>query len=128
MVEMDNWSTHGVMHKDKIRSFSFLSMHGYIREVADGYYCLTEDPETVETQLWKDVNGRLANELNIADIEKEIRTFIAKLNEYNEIKDIAQELMGKIAEFKQTTTRVIHEELGIDCYGQEEETGHHRLE
>jgi hypothetical protein len=113
MVELNDWRKHEIIHRDNIKSYELLLRQGHIREAADGYYYLLEDPEAVETALWKNANERLADELGITSVEKEIKAFIARLNEYNEVKDIAQALMGKIAELRQTTAKVIHEELGM---------------
>lgn len=113
MKMLNNWEKDKIVHRDKILSFEFLAGNGYISEISDGFYYMSEDPETVETELWRKLNSELANELNIQDIDREIRGFIGLLNSYNEIKDIGQELIGRIAVLGQTTTKDVHEELGM---------------
>lgn len=113
-MKLNDWEKEEIIRKDKIAEFDFLSRRRFITEVSMDYYYLSEDIKTVEMELWKDSNARLANELDIQDIDKEIKRFIKLLNSYNEIKDIGQELIGKIADLRQTTAKAIHEELGMD--------------
>lgn len=65
---------------------------------------LKEKLEEVE----KDIEG-LAEEYS----EDELQLHIDKLHEYNEVKDLGQFLLGKIAEVEGTTTAVIHERFGF---------------
>jgi len=46
--------------------------------------------------------------------EEELPMYVDKLHQYNEIKDIAQMLIGKIAEFERTTTKRLYERFGLD--------------
>jgi hypothetical protein len=39
--------------------------------------------------------------------------YIQDLHEYNELKDLAQVLLGKLADVKATTLKDVYEELGI---------------
>ncbi|GIX91049.1 hypothetical protein CEXT_174681 [Caerostris extrusa] len=45
--------------------------------------------------------------------EEQSKWYIDKLHEYNEIKDVAQMVMGRIAVLEQTTVRAVHEEFGM---------------
>lgn len=46
--------------------------------------------------------------------EEELQQHIQKLHEYNEIKDVGQLLIGKLAELNGTTTRAMYQEFGLD--------------
>jgi len=48
------------------------------------------------------------------DPQKIVSRHIKLLHEYNEAKDAAQMLMGKIAGVKQTTVKQLHEDYGLD--------------
>lgn len=114
MGQMDDWEKTEIIHKNKIKNFDFLKKNDFITEIEDGYYYISEDIEVVETAFCKKINEELANELNIEDIEEELKLFIKKLNTYNELKDIGQDLIGKIATFRGTTNKSIHEELDMN--------------
>ncbi|GIX97355.1 hypothetical protein CEXT_284051 [Caerostris extrusa] len=43
--------------------------------------------------------------------EEQSKWYIDKLHDYNEIKDVAQMVMGRIAVHEQTTVRAVHEEF-----------------
>ncbi|XP_054715242.1 DNA repair protein SWI5 homolog [Uloborus diversus] len=45
--------------------------------------------------------------------EEDLKWYIDKLHEYNEIKDVAQMVMGRIAILTQTTVRKVHESFGM---------------
>ncbi|KAF4614473.1 hypothetical protein D9613_002680 [Agrocybe pediades] len=47
------------------------------------------------------------------DAEKIVKRHIALLHKYNEAKDAAQILIGRLASIKQTTIRQIHEDYGL---------------
>lgn len=114
MGVLNDWEKDEIIHKDKIVNFDFLVERDFVEEVADGFYCLCADAKAVETEVWRKANSELAESLGIVDIEKEIKRFISLLHSYNGIKDIGQELIGRIAGLRQTTTRDIHEELGME--------------
>ncbi|ADM11349.1 putative Swi5-like protein [Encephalitozoon intestinalis ATCC 50506] len=114
MKLLNDWEKEEIIHKSKIVNFDFLEKKDFISEVKDGFYYLSKDIKAVETELWKKANDELADHLDIKDIDKEIKRFIFLLNRYNEIKDIGQELIGRIASLRQTTARDIHEELGME--------------
>ena len=46
--------------------------------------------------------------------EEELQAHIHKLHEYNEVKDIGQLLLGKLAEVEGTTTATLYEQFGLD--------------
>ncbi|CAD25252.1 hypothetical protein [Encephalitozoon cuniculi GB-M1] len=114
MKLLDDWEREKIIHKDKIRNFDFLVEGDFIKEVADGFYCLCKDIEAAEAELWKKANCEMAEHLGIEDINKEVKRFISLLNTYNEVKDIGQELIGRIANLRQTTAKDVHEELGME--------------
>ncbi|XP_020627389.1 DNA repair protein SWI5 homolog [Orbicella faveolata] len=67
-----------------------------------------------------DLNGKLEilnndiAELSKEYSEEELQQHIQKLHEYNEIKDVGQLLIGKLAEINGTTTRATYQEFGLD--------------
>ncbi|KAF9483464.1 hypothetical protein BDN70DRAFT_301812 [Pholiota conissans] len=48
------------------------------------------------------------------DAEKIVKRHIQLLHRYNEAKDAAQILIGRLATIKQTTIRQIHEDYGLN--------------
>ncbi|KAA1477254.1 hypothetical protein DENSPDRAFT_884940 [Dentipellis sp. KUC8613] len=48
------------------------------------------------------------------DADKIVSRHIRLLHRYNEAKDAAQILMGKLAGHKQTTIRQVHEDFGME--------------
>ena len=46
--------------------------------------------------------------------EEELQAHIEKLHEYNEVKDIGQLLLGKLAEVEGTTTSALYERFGLE--------------
>lgn len=46
--------------------------------------------------------------------EEELQAHIDKLHEYNEMKDMGQLLLGKIAEVEGTTTAALYEQFGLE--------------
>ena len=49
----------------------------------------------------------------VVQVGQEVKALIKKFNNYNEIKDIAQALVGKIADLRGVSIKTVHEELGI---------------
>lgn len=45
--------------------------------------------------------------------EEDVQRYIDALHEYNEVKDVAQTLLGKYAELEQTTVAQAHEKFGL---------------
>ncbi|GAW02540.1 DNA repair protein [Lentinula edodes] len=65
------------------------------------------------TQLEAEVN-RLQQELGQdEDAEKIVNKHIKLLHRYNEAKDAAQMLIGRLANLKETTVRQIHNDLDL---------------
>ena len=114
MALLNDWTSQKIIHKDKIIEFEFLTDNNFITEIEDGYFYLNAEFHSVERIYIEKLNSKIMNRLNIQDANKEIKTYIKKLNKYNEAKDIAQSLMGKIADLKGVTIKEIHEEMGVD--------------
>ncbi|KAF7678791.1 DNA repair protein SWI5 like protein [Astathelohania contejeani] len=112
-LHFNDWSNCEIIYKDDIINFEFLQENNLIKEIEDGYYYLRDELKNIEKRYYLMKNKELAAQLNIHDIDVEIKKFIRKLNLYNEIKDIGQMLMGKIADLRGVTTRELHEEFGI---------------
>jgi len=113
MIHFNNWEECKIIRKDQIMEFDFLEEKSYIQEIEDGYFYLTASMADVERRFYTEKNEEIASELNLVNVQKEISSFIKKLNRYNRAKDISQALMGKIAELKGITIRDIHEQMGI---------------
>ncbi len=111
MSFLNNWDELKIIHKTDIRHFDFLHEHDYIKEIKADYYFLVGSISDIEKALYDSLNAVLANELDLLDPQKEINKFIKKFNRYNNAKDAAQSLIGKIAELKSTTIKEISEEL-----------------
>ncbi|EJW02440.1 hypothetical protein EDEG_03144 [Edhazardia aedis USNM 41457] len=112
-MNFNDWDKQEIYHKDDIINYQFLLKHAFITEVDTDFYYLTNDMRNIEMVYYKEITKELAEKLNITDVEKEIKKFIAKLNLYNEIKDINDALVGKVAELKGVTIKEFQEELGI---------------
>ena len=111
----NDWFANKIIHKDKILNFDFLNRKGFIKSIQDTeYYFLTESIDTVEYELYKYFNEKISNEMNIEDCNIEIKKFIKNLHVYNELKDIGQALVNKIAERKNTTSKEILKEMDYD--------------
>lgn len=103
--ELNNWEKFKIIHKNKIKEFNFLMKNDLIIHIESDYYYAVED---INNAYFK---AKCA-ELNLTDgVEKEIQIFIKKLNEYNELKDCADSLIGKIAEFKGVRIKEIRDEV-----------------
>ena len=53
-------------------------------------------------------------ELSQDHCEDELQQYIDRLHEYNEIKDVGQLLLGKMAEVQGTTTAALYQQFGLD--------------
>lgn len=115
MTFLNKWEQDKIYRKDKILEFEFLSENGFITEIEDDYFYLNQPFPTVEKKFYDQLNEKLANELNLKNVDKEIESFIKKFNKYNEAKDIAECLMGKIADLKNCTIKEIHSEFGLQA-------------
>ena len=65
---------------------------------------LTEELKEVDAEL-----GPLLEKYS----EEDVQSYIDALHEYNEVKDAAQILMGKLAELQGVTVKKIHEDFGL---------------
>lgn len=111
---LNNWDAEKVIKKEGILELEFLADNGFVTEIEDGYFYLNTPLYDVEKKLYDDKNRRLEEELNLTDPQQEIKTFIQKMNRYNQAKDIAQSLMGKIAYLRGVPIRQIHEDMDVD--------------
>lgn len=114
MSYLNKWEETKIFRKDKILEFDFLNDNNLIIEIEDEYYCLSQPFNTVEKKYYDHLNEKLANELNLTNVNKEIENFIKKLNRYNEAKDVAESLMGKIADFRNCTIKEVHIDFGLE--------------
>lgn len=110
---LNNWNETPVIKKASILNFEFLQEGGYIKEIEDEYYCIAEDLKKIELEVYKKEASSLAKEVGIKSVDKEIKDFIKKLSTYNELKDTAQCLLGKIADRRKTTIKDVHDEFEV---------------
>lgn len=71
-----------------------------------------EDKLEKLTKELKEVNEELAP-LEEKYTDEDVQDYIDALHEYNEVKDAAQMLMGKLAELQGVTVKKIHEDYGV---------------
>ncbi|TBU09544.1 hypothetical protein CWI36_0020p0060 [Hamiltosporidium magnivora] len=90
-LELNNWEKEKIIHKNKILNFEFLNKNNFITEIKDSYFYLSVEYEKVEEYFYKE-----------------------KFKSYNELKDIAQAMMGKIADFKGSTLKEMHELFSVN--------------
>ncbi|KAG0438120.1 DNA repair protein SWI5 like protein [Dictyocoela muelleri] len=109
----DDWKKTPIIHKNKIKEFEFLMENNYITELDDNYFYLSETFAKIENHYYKNENEKLIQLLKIKDVDVELKNFIMKMNIYNEVKDISQSMMGKIAELRGVTNKEIHEEMDV---------------
>lgn len=115
MAFLNRWDQDRIYKKDQILEFEFLIDNDFITEIEDEYFYLNQPFATVEKVYYDQINEKLANELSLKNVNKEIESFIKKFNKYNEAKDIAESLMGKIADLKNCTIKEIHNEFGLQA-------------
>lgn len=109
----NDWDKTPIIHKSKIKNFDFLTENNLIKDLTDNYFCLTEPIEIVEDRYYRLENERLIDLLGIENVDDELKLFIENMNVYNEVKDIAQSMMGKIAELRGITNKEVHEEMDV---------------
>lgn len=114
MVTINDWETNKIIHKDKILYFDVLVSNNCIKQIKNGYFCLVESLEVCESHVLRHINSKLIQELKLEDVDKEIKRFIKQLNEYNELKDIGESLVHKIAERKGVTIKQEFIEMGFE--------------
>ncbi|PFX25679.1 DNA repair protein SWI5 homolog [Stylophora pistillata] len=73
---------------------------------------LVKEIETLKAKL--EILDNEIKDLSEEYSEKELQQQIQMLHEYNEIKDVGQLLLGKLAEIDGTTTRAMYQEFGLD--------------
>ena len=74
---------------------------------------LSRDVEKLKTQL-KEIDRNIEELTACGCHEDELKLHIDALHEYNEIKDVGQMLLGKIAELEGTTTTALYERFGLN--------------
>lgn len=74
---------------------------------------ISKDVEKLRTQL-KEIDGNIEELTASGCREDELKLHIDALHEYNEIKDVGQMLLGKMAELEGTTTTALYERFGLD--------------
>ena len=79
---------------------------GDAQRLADGVLKLQSKLKEVESEM-----EGLATD---SYCEDELQVHIDKLHEYNEMKDVGQLLLGKIAEVEGTTTAALYEKFGLE--------------
>lgn len=114
MKELNNWNEDKIIHKGDILEWEFLIDNEYVTEIIDGFYYLNRPFYEVEMEFYKRKNALLRQTLGIKNVKSELKLLIKKFNEYNRIKDVAEELCGKIANLKEVPIRDVHKEFGIE--------------
>lgn len=74
---------------------------------------LSRDVEKLKTQL-KEIDRNIEELTASGCRDDELQLHIDALHEYNEIKDVGQMLLGKIAEIEGTTTTALYERFGLE--------------
>lgn len=113
MLPFNSWDVERVIQKENITEFEFLCSREYITEIEDDYFYLNTPLAVVEKEFYEQGNRALMEALGIKDLEQELKMLIKKFNRYNEIKDIAQELIGKVADMRGVSITEVHRELGV---------------
>ena len=81
----------------------------HINESAES---IAEEIEHLKDQL-KNIDSEIS-ELSHDYHEDELQQFIDHLHEYNEIKDVGQLLLGKLAEVQGTTTAQLYHQFDLN--------------
>jgi hypothetical protein len=74
---------------------------------------LSRDVEKLKTQL-KEIDRNIEELTESGCRDDELQLHIDALHEYNEIKDVGQMVLGKIAEIEGTTTTALYERFGLE--------------
>lgn len=108
--ELNPWSVMKIIHKNKIKEFNFLLKNDLIVHIeSDFYYSVKK----IEEKYYKLKYEEICKELGLNEnIEGEIQRFIRNLNEYNELKDCAEALIGKLAELKNVSIKEMRDQIG----------------
>lgn len=83
-----------------------------IKMLEDDYYFVIN--KNYEITYYKELNEKMAEELKIENVKGSIEKYIKELNTYNEIKDIVDAMVGKIAEYRGISIVEMREELELD--------------
>lgn len=84
----------------------------FIKMLEDDYYFVIN--KNYEITYYKELNEKMAEELKIENVKGSIEKYIKELNTYNEIKDIVDAMVGKIAEYRGISIVEMREELELD--------------
>lgn len=114
MTLFNNWSSTPIISKPNISNFDFLLTHSLITHIDFNYYYLNNPNTNLELFYYKIKNQELATKLNITNIDNSLKQFINELNLYNEIKDVADALIGKISELRGVSLKSVREEFEMD--------------
>ena len=88
------------------RSVHYSSVEQYSKQLA-------RDVEKIKTQL-KEIDRNIEELSASGFCEEELKSHIDALHEYNEMKDVGQMLLGKIAEIEGTTTTALYDRFGLN--------------
>lgn len=78
---------------------------GGVEQLSDDVLKLKEKLKVVEREM-----EGLAENYS----EDELQVHIDRLHKYNEVKDVGQLLLGKIAEVESTTTAALYQQFGLE--------------
>jgi len=117
MKQFDSWIKNPIQHKEKILDFEFLATKEYITELEDEYFYLNVPIEDVESEYYKGMNAEMMEAFNIKDPEMEIKSYIKDIGKYNGIKDITQQLIGKLADCENISIKEMEKRIEIAIEG-----------
>ncbi|KRH91789.1 putative DNA repair protein, Swi5 protein [Pseudoloma neurophilia] len=109
--DLSDWNSHKILHRSKIVNFDYLLKNELIKPIENSNFFYAVDD--LEEKYYKLKYEQYIKENKNISIESEINTFINKLNKYNELKDCAEALIGKIAEIRGCSIKEIREEMGV---------------
>jgi Swi5 len=75
------------------------------------------DEDTARLLELKSANLKLLGRLNLSDYaaaEQEMKMHLDRLHEYNELKDAGQALLGRLAVLRETTTKALYADFGLE--------------
>lgn len=122
MKIFNDWELRKILPRTSIKNFEYLKDNELIEEIEDGYYYLKSSIYDIEKKYYDEANNKLLDELNLTDTKKELKEIIKKLHKYNESKDIAESLMGKIADLRGVAIKEIHQDMGV--YSEDDQYDH----
>ena len=98
--------------KSPAKLVSSSSSEAMCRDTSSNLESLAKEILQLRKQL--EAANREIVELSTDYHEDELQDHIERLHQYNEIKDVGQMLLGKIAEVEGTTTAAVHERFGLN--------------